>query len=89
MQYDPCKLEIKENEMDEEVLEQSKQKTPVVRSVEKPCQVEEVARLEHCTSRNNEVNKEDLEDWKVQILAEMAKKIGGGYGRFSNPQILP
>ena len=32
------------------------------------------------------MKKEDLEDWKAYILAEMTKKIGGGYGRFSNPQ---
>ena len=46
--------------------------------------VEGVARLEHCTLRGNEVMKEDLEDWKAQILAEMTKKIGG-YGRFNKP----
>ena len=34
------------------------------------------------------MKKEDLEDWKAYILAEMTKKIGGGYGRFSNPQDL-
>ena len=34
------------------------------------------------------MNKEDLEDWKAQILVEMTKKIGGRYGRFSNPQDL-
>ena len=49
--------------------------------------MEGVARSEHCTLRSNEVNKEDLEDWKVKILADMTKKIGG-YGRFNNPQDL-
>ena len=28
-----------------------------------------------------------MEDWKVQILAKMTKKMGG-YGRFTNPQDL-
>ena len=45
------------------------------------------ARLEHYTPRSNKVRKEDLEDWKAQILAEMTKKIGG-YERFSNPHDL-
>ena len=84
MQYDPCNPEIKENEVDEEVLEQPTQKTPVTRPVENPRHVERVARLEHCTPRSNEVKKED---WKAHILAEMIKKIGG-YGRFNNPQDL-
>ena len=74
--------------MDEEVLAQPKQKTPVARPRENPHHVERAARSEHCTPRSNEVKKEDLEDWKVQILAEMTKKIGGRYGRFSNPQDL-
>ena len=51
------------------------------------CGKEEVARLEHCTLRSNEVKKEDFEDWKAHILAEITKKIGG-YGRFNNPQDL-
>ena len=42
---------------------------------------------EHCTPKSNEVRKEDLKDWKTQILAEMTKKIGE-YGRLSNPQDL-
>ena len=37
--------------------------------------------------QSNEVKKEDLEDWKAQILAEMTKKMRG-YGRFTNPQDL-
>ena len=49
--------------------------------------VDGAARSEHYTPRSNEVRKEDLEDWKAQILAKMTKKIGG-YGRFSNPQDL-
>ena len=65
MQYDPCNLEIKENEIDEEVLEQPKQKTPVARPVKNPRHLEAVARSEHCTPRSNEVKKEDLEDWKA------------------------
>ena len=73
--------------MDEEVLEQLKQKTPVVRLVENPRHVEEVARLEHYTLRNDEVKKEDLDGWKAQILAEMTKKIRG-YGRVNNSQDL-
>ena len=88
MQYDPCNPDIEENEMDEEVLEQLKQKTPVARPVENPRHVEEVARSKHYTPRSNEVKKEDLEDWKAQILAKTTKKIGEGYGRFSNPQDL-
>ena len=87
MQYDPCNPEIEENEMDEEVLKQPKQKTLVARPVENPHHVEKVARSEHCTSRSNEVKKEDFEDWKAQILAEMTKKIRG-YSRFNNPQDL-
>ena len=79
MQYDPCNPEIKENEIDEEVLEQPKQKTPVARPVENPHHVKGVARLEHCTLKSNEVKKEDLKDWKAQILVEMTKKMGG-YG---------
>ena len=87
MQYDPCNPEIEENKIDEEVLEQPKQKTLVARPVENPCHVEEVARSEHCTPKSNEVKKEDLENWKAQILAEMTKKIRG-YSRFNNPQNL-
>ena len=73
--------------MDDEVMESPKQKTPMARLVENPHHVDEAARLEHCTPKSNEVKKEDLEDWKVQILAKMTKKIRG-YGRFSNPQDL-
>ena len=87
MQYDPCNLEIEENEVDEEVLAQPKQKTSVARPVENPHHVEGVARSEHCTLRSNEVKKGELEDQKAQILAEMTKKIGG-YVRFNNPQDL-
>ena len=87
MKYDPSNPEIEENEMDDEVMEPLKQKTPVAIPVENPHQVDGAARSEHCTPRSNEVKKEDLEDWKVQILAEMTKKIGG-YERFSNPQDL-
>ena len=87
MQYDPCNPEIEENEIDEEVLEQLKQKTPMARPMENPHHVEGVAHSEHRTPKNNEVKKEDLEDWKVQILAEMTKKMGG-YSRFINPQDL-
>ena len=65
MQYEPCNSEIEENEIDEEVLEQLKQKTQVARPVENPRHVEGVAQSEHCTPRNNEVKKEDLEDWKA------------------------
>ena len=84
MQYDPCNLEIKENEIDEEVLEQPKQKTQVARPMENPHHVEREACSEHHTPKSNEVKKEDLKDWKAQILAEMTKKMGG-YGRFTNP----
>ena len=88
MQYDPCNPEIEENEMEEEVhrleMEQLKQKTPVARPMEIPHHVEGVARSEHRTPRCNEVKREDLEDWKAQILAEMTKKMGG-YSRFTNP----
>ena len=87
MQYDPCNLEIEENEMDDEVMEPSKQKTPVARLVENPHNVDGTARSEHYTPRSNKVRKEDLEDWKVQILTEMTKKIGG-YKRFSSPHDL-
>ena len=88
MQYDPCNLKIEENEMDDEVMEPLKQKTPVVRPVENSHHMDGATLSEHCTPRSNEVKKEDLEDWKAQILAEMTKKIGGGYDRFSNPQDL-
>ena len=87
MQYDPCNPEIEENELDKEVMEPPKQKTPVVKPVENPHCVERVARSKHCTPKSNEVRKEDLEDWKAQILAEMTKKIGG-YGRIGSPQDL-
>ena len=49
--------------------------------------MEGVVQSEHCTLRSNEVKKEDLEDWKAQILAEMTKKVEG-YDRFNNPQDL-
>ena len=87
MQYDPCNPEFEENEIDDEVLEQSNQKTPVAKPVENPCHVERATRSEHCTPRNNEVKKEDQEHWKAQILAEMTKKMGE-YGRFNNPPDL-
>ena len=58
-----------------------------MRPVENPRHVEGVARSEHCTLKSNEVKKEDLEEWKSQILAEMTKKIGG-CSRFNNPQDL-
>ena len=87
MQYDPRNPKIKENEIDEEVLEQLKQKSPMARPVENPRHMEGVTRSEHCTPRSNKVKKEDLEDWKAQILVEMTKKMGG-YGRFTNPQDL-
>ena len=76
MQYDPCNLEIEENEIDDEVLGKLKQKTPVAMPVENLCHVEGVAHSKHCTPRSNEVKKEDLEDWKAQILVEMTKKMG-------------
>ena len=69
MQYDPCNPEIEDNEIDEEVLEQPKQKTPVTRPMENPRHVEGIDQSEHCTSKSNEVKKEDLGEWKVQILA--------------------
>ena len=87
MQYDLCNPEIEENEMDDEVMEPPKQKTPVARPVENPHNVDGTVQSEHCTPRSNKVRKEDLEDWKVQILAEMTKKIGG-YERFSSPHDL-
>ena len=59
MQYDPCNPEIEENEINKEVLEQSKQKTPVARSMENPHRVERVAHSEHYTSKSNEVKKEE------------------------------
>ena len=65
MQYDPCNPKIEENEIDEEVLEQPKQNTPVARPMENPHHVEGVAHSEHCTPRSNEVTKEDLKDWKA------------------------
>ena len=58
-----------------------------MRPVENSRHVEGVASSEHCTPRSNEVKKEDLEDWKAQILTEMTKKMRG-YGRFTNPQDL-
>ena len=88
MQYDPCNPKIEENEMDEEArrlkMEQSKHKTPVARPIEILHHVEGVAHSEHCTPRSNEVKREDLQDWKAQILAEMTKNMGG-YNRFTNP----
>ena len=84
MQYGPCNPEIEENEIDDEFLEQPKQKTLVARPMENPHHVEGMAHSEHCTPKGNEVKKEDLEDWKAQILAEMTKKIGG-HNRFTNP----
>ena len=65
IQYDPYNPEIEENEIDNEVLEQPKQKTLMEKLVENPCHMEEAARSKHCTPRNNEVKREDLEDWKV------------------------
>ena len=65
MQYDPCNPEIEKNEIDEEVLEQPKQKTPVAKPVENPRHVASVAQSKHCIPRNNEVRKEDLKDWKA------------------------
>ena len=59
----------------------------MARPVENPHNVDKVAQFEHCTLKSNEVKKEDLEDWKAQILAEMTKKIEG-YGRLSNLQDL-
>ena len=73
--------------MDDEVMEPLKQRTPVARPVKNPHNMDGVARSEHCTPKSNDVKKEDLKDWKAQILAEMTKKIRG-YGRFSNPQDL-
>ena len=55
--------------------------------MENPHHLEGMARSEHCTLKSSKVNKEDLEDWKAQILAEMTKKMGG-YEKFSNPQDL-
>ena len=69
MQYDPYNPEIEENELDNEVMEPPKQKTPVARPVENPHNVDGAARLGHCTPKSNKVKKEDLEDWKAQILA--------------------
>ena len=74
MQYDPCNPEIKDNVLDDEVMEPPKQKTSVAKPVENPHHVERMARSEHCTPKIGEVRKEDLEDWKAQILAEMTKK---------------
>ena len=71
MQYDPCNLETEENEMRDEVMEPPKQKTPMARPVENPRHVNGAVRSEHCTPRSKKVRKEDLEDWKVQILVEM------------------
>ena len=62
MQYDPFNLEIKENEMDDEVMEPPKQKTLVMRPVENPHHVDGAARSKHCTPKSNEVRKKDLED---------------------------
>ena len=49
--------------------------------------MERVARFAHHTLISNEVKREDLEDWKAQILVEMTKKMRG-CGRFTNPQDL-
>ena len=87
MQYDPCNLEIEENELVDEVIEPPKQKTPVARPVENPYNVDRTTQSEHRTLKSNEVRKEDLEDWKAQILTKMTKKIGE-YRRFNNPQDL-
>ena len=62
MQYDPCNPEIEDNEIDEKVMEQLKQKTPVARPVESPHRVEEIVQLEHCTPKSNEVKTKDLEE---------------------------
>ena len=62
IQYDPCNLEIEENELDDEVMEPTKQKTLVARPVENLHHTDEVVRSEHCTPKSNEVRKEDLED---------------------------
>ena len=87
MQYDPCNPEIEENktyEVDHRPeVERPKQKTPVARPFEIPHPVE-VAHYEHRTLKSKEVQLEDLEDWKQQIMAEMTKKIGG-YNRFTSP----
>ena len=73
--------------MDDEVMEPPKHKTPVSRPVEDPHHVDGAVRSGHYTPKTSEVKKEDLEDWKAQIMAEMTKKIGG-YERFSSPQDL-
>ena len=87
MQYDPCNPEIEENKLDDEVMEPPKQKTPMAKPIENPHRVERMTQSEHCTPKSNEVRREDLEDWKAQILAEMTKKMGG-YGRIGSPQDL-
>ena len=84
MQYDLCNLEREENEIDEEVLEQPKQKTPVASSMENPHHMEREAYSEHHTPKSNEVKREDMEDQKAQILAKKTKKMGG-CSRFTNP----
>ena len=61
MQYDPCHPEIEENELDDEVTEPPKQKTPAEKPMENPHHVEGMARPEHCTPKSGEVKKEDLE----------------------------
>ena len=75
MHYDPCNPKIDENELDDEVMEPPKQKTLMAKPVGNPHYVEGMAQSEHCTPKSNEVKKEDLEDWKAQILAEMTKKM--------------
>ena len=40
MQYDLCNPEIEKNELDDEVMEPPKQKTPVAKPVENPHHVE-------------------------------------------------
>ena len=48
----------------------------MARPMEIPLPVEGVARFEHHTPKSNEVQLEDLKDWKQQIMIEMTKKIG-------------
>ena len=56
----------------------------MARPMEIPHHVEGITRSEHRIPKNNEVKREDLEDWKAHILAKMTKKMGG-YSRFTNP----
>ena len=48
--------------LDDEVMEPPKQKTLVAKLVENPHHVERMARSVHCTSKSNEIRREDLED---------------------------